>query len=351
MSVSERRTARRFVMNVPLQLQRVKTPSPVARAVNAMNISTRGVYFATDLPLRQGELVQVRLQIPHEISGNVANERRFAGRVAHVHPNGFANGMSGVGVQFLYYEEIALQLQEQEQEISEARSIQKGFLPKEIPELPGYEIASAWRSARVVGGDYFDVLPFDANELGLCIADVAGKGFSAALLMSNLQAAVRGLAASSLAPNELCVRLNALLHRNMEGDRFVTLFYAQLDGPARRLSYVNAGHNPPIVVHRDGSHHRLREGGGVLGVFSDQTFASGIIQLQPGDRLVLFTDGVTDASNTGEEQFGEQRLLELLEANRTSTPAEIKDKILSALTDFSRSSWHDDATLLIVAVL
>jgi Tfp pilus assembly protein PilZ len=231
MSVSERRTARRFVMNVPLQLQRVKTPSPVARTVNAMNISTRGVYFATDLPLRQGELVQVRLQIPHEISGNVANERRFTGRVAHVHPNGFANGMSGVGVQFLHYEEIALQLQEQEQEISEARSIQKGFLPKEIPELPGYEIASAWRSARVVGGDYFDVLPFDANELGLCIADVAGKGFSAALLMSNLQAAVRGLAAPSLAPNELCVRLNSLLHRNMEGDRFVTFFYAQSGQP------------------------------------------------------------------------------------------------------------------------
>jgi serine phosphatase RsbU (regulator of sigma subunit) len=351
MSVSERRTARRFVMNVPLHLQPVETPSPVARAVNVMNISTRGVYFATDLPLRQGELVQVRLQIPHEISGNVANERCFTGRVAHVHANGFANGMSGVGVQFLYYEEIALQLQEQEQEISEARSIQKGFLPKEIPELPGYEIASAWRSARVVGGDYFDVLPLDANVLGLCIADVAGKGFSAALLMSNLQAAVRGLAAPPLAPNELCVRLNALLHRNMEGDRFVTFFYAELDGSARRLSYVNAGHNPPIVVHRDGSHHRLREGGGVLGVFSDQTFTSGSIQLQPGDRLVLFTDGVTDASNTGEEQFGEQRLLELLEANRTLTPAEIKDKILSALTDFSRSNWHDDATLLIVAVL
>jgi hypothetical protein len=179
MSVSERRTASRFVMNLPLQLQRVKTPSPVARAVNAMNISIRSVYFATDLPLRQGEFVQVRLQIPHEISGNVANERRF-----------------------------------------------------------------------------------------------------------NLQAAVRGLAAPSLAPNELCVRLNALLHRNMEGDRFVTFFYAQLDSPARRLSYVNAGHNPPIVVHRDGSHHRLRQGG-VLGVFSDQTFASGIIQLQPGDRLVV----------------------------------------------------------------
>jgi Stage II sporulation protein E (SpoIIE) len=217
MSVSERRMARRFILNVPLQLLPIKASSQAAWAVETMNISTRGVYFTTDLPLCQGQLVQVLLQMPKEITGNVVNARRFTGRVAHVDPNGFANGLSGVGVQFLYYGELALQLHEQEQENSEARSIQQGLLPKEIPQFPGYEIASAWQSARVVGGDYFDVLPFDADSLGLCIADVAGKGFSAALLMSNLQAAVRGLAAPSLPPNELCLRLNALLHRNMEG--------------------------------------------------------------------------------------------------------------------------------------
>src|SRR5260370_31557316 len=121
---------------------------------------------------------------------------------------------------------MSRQVQEQEQEISEARSIQQGFLPKEVPQLPGYEIASAWQSARVVSGDYFDVLPFDADALGLCIADVAGNGLSAALLMSNLQALVRGLAAPSLPPDELCRRLNALLPPNMAGDPFATLFYA-----------------------------------------------------------------------------------------------------------------------------
>ena len=108
---------------------------------------------------------------PKEITGNVVNPRRFTGRVAHVDPNGFANGISGVGVQFLYYGELALQLHEQELESSEARSIQQGLLPKEIPQFPGYEIATAWQSARVVGGDYFDVLPFDADSLGLCKAD------------------------------------------------------------------------------------------------------------------------------------------------------------------------------------
>src|SRR5258708_5046727 len=106
---------------------------------------------------------------------------------------------------------IASQFHEQEHEIAEARAIQEGFLPKEIPQLGGYEIAAAWQSARVVGGDYFDVLPFDGEMCGLCIADVAGKGLPAALLMSNLQAAVRGLASPSLAPERLCLRLNALL--------------------------------------------------------------------------------------------------------------------------------------------
>jgi len=137
MSVSERRIARRFILNVPLQLLPIKGPSQAAWAVETMNISTRGVYFTTDLPLAQGQLVQVLLQMPKEITGNVVNPRRFTGRVAHVDPNGFANGISGVGVQFLYYGELALQLHEQELESSEARSIQQGLLPKEIRNSPG----------------------------------------------------------------------------------------------------------------------------------------------------------------------------------------------------------------------
>jgi phosphoserine phosphatase RsbU/P len=245
---------------------------------------------------------------------------------------------------------IASQFHEQEHEIAEARAIQEGFLPKEIAQLPGYEIAGAWQSARVVGGDYFDVLPFDGETCGLCIADVAGKGLPAALLMSNLQAAVRGLASPSLPPEDLCARLNALLCRNMASDRFVTLFYAQLDGPARQLRYVSAGHNPPFILHADGSHERLRAGGGVLGVFANQAFRSGVAQLQSGDRMVLFTDGVTEACNADEEEFGEARLLTVLQENRRRSPSEIQKEILLAVSGFSRGIWHDDATLLVVAV-
>ena len=245
---------------------------------------------------------------------------------------------------------IASQFHEQEHEIAEARAIQEGFLPKEIPQLAGYEIAAAWQSARVVGGDYFDVLPFEGEMCGLCIADVAGKGLPAALLMSNLQAAVRGLASPSLAPEDLCTRLNALLCRNIASDRFVTLFYAQLDGPGRHLRYVSAGHNPPFVLHRNGSHERLCEGGLVLGVFANQTFKSGMMELQSGDRMVLYTDGVTEACNSDDEEFGEERLLRVLQQNGARSAVEIQKQILQAAAEFSRGTWQDDATLLVIAV-
>lgn len=245
---------------------------------------------------------------------------------------------------------LASQLHEQEHEIAEARAIQEGFLPKEIPQLAGYEISGMWQSARLVGGDYFDVLPFDDDTRGLCIADVAGKGMPAAFLMSNLQAAVRGLASATLPPEELCARLNALLCRNMASDRFVTLFYAQLDGPARRLRYVSAGHNSPFVMHRDGSHQRLREGGGILGVFVGQTFAAETVQLESGDRVVLFTDGVSEASKDDGEQFGEERLLAVLQENRAASARDIQTKILQAASEFGGGVWHDDATVMVVAV-
>jgi sigma-B regulation protein RsbU (phosphoserine phosphatase) len=247
-------------------------------------------------------------------------------------------------------EEALVHQQEQEREIAEARAIQEKLLPREIPQMPGYEIASAWQSARLVGGDYFDILPLDEKILGMCIADVAGKGMPAALLMSNLQAAVRGLSSLSLAPNLLCSRLNSIVYRNTDSDRFITFFYAQLEGPLRRLTYVNAGHNAPFVVRSDGSHERLREGGPVLGVFATRDFEMGSAQLSPGDRVILFTDGVTEACGVEGEEFGEARLLHLLEDHRALSADELQAKILDAVGEFSGGRWQDDATLLVLAV-
>jgi sigma-B regulation protein RsbU (phosphoserine phosphatase) len=248
-------------------------------------------------------------------------------------------------------EEAVHHLQEQEREIAEAKAIQERLLPREIPRLTGYEVATSWQSARMVSGDYFDVLALGEDMRGLCIADVAGKGIPAALLMSNLQAAVRGLSSPSLAPDLLCNSLNSLVWKNTHTDRFITLFYAQLDGSARRLRYANAGHNAPIVVRASGSHERLQEGGGVLGVFEEQSFGLGTVDLAPGDRLVLFTDGVTEASNREGEEFGERRLLSLLEEHRALSANAIKEKIAAAISEFSGGHLTDDATLLILAVV
>jgi sigma-B regulation protein RsbU (phosphoserine phosphatase) len=245
---------------------------------------------------------------------------------------------------------IALQFHQQEREVAEARSIQQGLLPTIIPQRTGYEIAGAWQPAQSVGGDYYDVLEFDDATLGLCIADVAGKGLPAALLMSNLQAAVRGLASPSLAPDGLCSRLNSLVCHNTGNDRFITFFYAQLDGPARLLRYTNAGHNAPILLHRDGSHERLEAGGGVLGVFPSQTFSVGTAQLACGDRVVLYTDGVTEACDHAGEEFGEDRLLHVLQEHRASGASVLQEKILGAAGEFSGGHWHDDATLLVLGV-
>jgi len=245
---------------------------------------------------------------------------------------------------------LAQQLHKQEQEIEEARAIQEGFLPKQIPQIEGFEITASWQPARIVGGDYFDVLRFDDDTLGLCIADVAGKGMPAALLMSNLQASVRGLASASTSPTSLCARLDSLVCRNIASDRFITFFYAHVDGTARRLLYSNAGHNPPILMRNDGTHYRLTEGGGVLGVFPMQTFTLGAVELQSGDHIVFFTDGVTEAANAEGEEFGDARLLALLAESRALPSKALQEKILSAAGTFCAGNWHDDATVIVVSV-
>jgi sigma-B regulation protein RsbU (phosphoserine phosphatase) len=246
--------------------------------------------------------------------------------------------------------EITAQFHRQESEVEEARAIQQRLLPRDGLIIPGVDIATFWQPARVVAGDYFDMLSFDDGTVALCIADVAGKGLPAALLMANLQAAVRSMASASLPPDRLCTQLNAVLLRNIGADRFITLFYAQYDAQTGELLYTNAGHNAPIVLRRDGSHERLDVGGGVLGVFAGQSFCLGKAKLSEGDRLVLFTDGLTETNNLGLEEFGEKRLLELLKEHRALAAEELRKKLMSATTEFNGGNWEDDATLLVLAV-
>ena len=241
-------------------------------------------------------------------------------------------------------------LQRQAEDIEEARRIQQRLLPEEIPQFAGLEICGAWQPARAVGGDYFDVLKLSDLEFAVCIADVSGKGMPAALLMSNFQGTVRGLVSQAPDPEVLCRRANEFVCRAVKEDRFITFFYATLDAQSRGFHYTNAGHNPPIVVHRDGTCDRLSEGGSVLGVFPQQKFATGQGSLLPGDRMVLFTDGMTEAANGDGEEFGEQRLLEVLLANRYHSARKLKEELVGCVSDFCRQEFADDATLLVIAV-
>ena len=239
---------------------------------------------------------------------------------------------------------------EEKSELLEAREIQRGLLPREIPQLAGYEIAGAWQPAHLVGGDYFDVFELGASRAALCIADVAGKGMPAALLMSNLQAMVRGSAFAALEPQALCARVNSIIRANTGSEKFVTLFYARLDGPAKKLVYANGGHNAPVLVHADGSHGRLSDGGPLLGVFPEWNYGQSDVELSSGDRLVLFTDGVTEAANSEDEEFGEERLIGLVVEHRRLGAKNLQSKILEVVAAFSDGPFRDDATLIVVAV-
>jgi sigma-B regulation protein RsbU (phosphoserine phosphatase) len=200
-----------------------------------------------------------------------------------------------------------------------------------------------------MSGDYFDVLKLDDHRFAFCIADVAGKGVAAALLMSNLQATVRGLAAPESVPGDLCTRANGFVYRNVGAESFITFFFGIFDARSQRAQYSNAGHNPPVLLRSNGDCERLTEGGALLGVLPDETYATAEVQFAPGDRLVLFTDGVTEAADLEGTEFGEERLLEILSRYRSRSGREIQEEVLRAVRGFSARELQDDATLLVLA--
>ena len=236
-----------------------------------------------------------------------------------------------------------------EEEMAEAEQIQRALLPKELPRIEGLEMAVAWQPARAVGGDYFDVLKFGDHHTGICIADVAGKGMPAALLMSNVQAVLKSFASETIAPGDLCASVNAVVCENIVLNRFISCFYALVDSRKRKLSYANAGHYPPMLV-RHGRCLRLSEGGPVLGVFPHQHYGQQEIDLQKGDCLALFTDGVTEACNASGEEFGEARLQQLLIAGQKLPASELQERVMLAVTEFADGSFDDDVTLMVLRV-
>ncbi len=236
------------------------------------------------------------------------------------------------------------------QEITEARDIQRRLLPVEMPSIAGCDIQATWQPAQDVGGDYYDAIKLRGKRVALCIADVSGKGLPAALLMSNTQAAVRAFAHNSDSAAEMCTRLNRSVAENVTFGKFITLFYAVLDIERQKLRYTNAGHIPPVLIRRDGSILRPDCGGLVLGIFHDSEYQEAEISFNEGDRLVLFTDGIIEAADKSNDEFGVDRLIALLMMNRNDPAAKLQAEIFRSVSEFTDRGFQDDATLMIVSM-
>ena len=241
-----------------------------------------------------------------------------------------------------------IRMQGEESDYAQARAIQQTLIPREMPRVARLDVAGAWQPARTMGGDYYDLLKLGEQELAICIGDVAGKGMPAALLMSGLQAAVRASASGS--PRDLCERVRRVVISSLSGGRFVTFFYATLDTAAMRLRWCNAGHNAPVLARADGTVIRLSEGGPAFTrLFRDSGYEERELPLEPGDRILLFTDGVSEARDAEGEMFGETRLEELV-AQDGATAAELQQSVLDAALAHAQGDVEDDLTLVTIRV-
>ncbi len=243
-------------------------------------------------------------------------------------------------------------------EFSEAQRIQRKLLPASLPQVDGCELAASWKPAAGVGGDCYDAIAFGRTRLALSIADVVGKGIPAALLMSNLQAAVRAFASETAEPAGLCQQVNRILCGNIAEGRFISFFYCIVDTERHTVTYANAGHYAPVLLQTDGSVERLAAGGPVLGVFNDAVYEQRQVNVGSGDRIVLFTDGITDVRAAGADEhaaeyqdFGEDRLVALAQEHRASSAAVLQERVAAAVSAFAGGEFQDDATLIVVAVV
>ncbi len=263
-----------------------------------------------------------------------------------------------VGIALRTYDSMRHQIEQQyqalrekesmERELAIAREVQRELLPRACPVMPGLMLSGACRPAIGVGGDYYDYLQFSDDRLGIVIADVAGKGIPAALLMAGLQASVRSLAGPAVEPGEVNRRLNGMLYRSTSTSRYATLFFAIYDARRRLLQYSNAGHFPPLHI-KAGSVERLTADGIPLGLMEEALYGQGQRELETGDLLAMYTDGIVEAPSPEGVEFGEDRLVEVLRRHANTS---LDSMVLVVMDELSRwthgAAAHDDATLVLV---
>ena len=242
-----------------------------------------------------------------------------------------------------------LQRERMEHELQVASEIQQRFQPTAAPQVAGYELQGISFPCYEIGGDYYDFIEREDGRLIVTLGDVSGKGTAAALLMSCLHAAVHAQAESHNSLVQTIGSVNRYLAENIPANRFITLFYAELQPKTGELAFLNAGHNPPLIVHSAGTMEQLAAGGLPLGIMPDADYRQGLTKLHPGDVLVIYSDGVSEAQSPSGEEFGATRLYDVVARNLDASAAGIRDRIESALTKFSQGTpAADDITLVIV---
>jgi phosphoserine phosphatase RsbU/P len=254
---------------------------------------------------------------------------------------------------------IAAEIAERERhkrEVEIAHEVQERLFPQEYPHIAGLDYAGACRPALGVGGDYYDFILFSKNELGIAIGDISGKGIPAALLMATLRAFLRGLTVERKTDlTALIANLNRLVYESSESDRYATFFYSEFDAASRTMNYVNAGHNPPMVFRqRNGALEvmRLDTGGPVIGLMEDCSYIQGTVELVPGDFFVAYTDGISEAMNAADKEWGEERLKSAVLANHGSTARVLIERLMASADQFvAGAPQHDDMTLSIVKMI
>lgn len=239
-----------------------------------------------------------------------------------------------------------------EEELALAREIQQRLLPSQCPQVENYQIDGINVSSLHVSGDYFDCIRMDEDHICVAIADVSGKGTPASLLMANLQAILNALIETKSSIKEITFKINNLIHKNTNHDKFITFFLGILDLSENSFSFVNAGHNPPYLMHQNGELEMLEEGGLLLGMLPNMPYEQSTVTLKSGDWIIMFTDGVTEAKNKEDEDFDEKRLIEVMQKNKAESANTMKNAILTTVKDFTGDvPQSDDITLVILKAL
>lgn len=260
----------------------------------------------------------------------------------------FAN-QAAIALENAKLHKLALEKERLEREMELASEIQRQILPDRMPEIPGFEVAGWNRPARQVGGDYFDLHGLANDHLGLVVGDVTGKGMPAALLVSTLHSALRVLLDRMEVGTELIERLNRHICESSSINKFITMLLASVDCKTRRMVYLNAGHNPGLLLRPDGARVQLDSGGLPLGLMPDGTYEAAELQLGNGDLLCLYSDGITECEAPDEEEFGLERLIDLLEERRDDPLEGIIQCIDRSTTEFAQGQPQgDDQTVVLL---